>query len=498
MLALEIEYLLGRVLATARDGRDRPEWPPHPGRLFAALLATLHEADLDDTERATARAALAWLETLPPPAIRAEPPLPAADAVRTPLPCWVPVNPTPAEVSDARNTPRAFLEGIRLPRKRAERHFPTYAPADPVVSFVWSADPADCAVHAPALARLARELVCLGHSASPVRAHVPAEVPVATLLPAAHGSIALRVPGPGRLARLEACHAKGLALGRRIEAPEGRMQPYAPTGADAEPPLPRSRLHFAAVFRRHEGPALPAEAINRLVQTVRATLLSLTPDPVPAVISGHEADRSPSRRAHLAIVPLPRVAPRGLDPYADGTPHGFALLVPDDLTADERAAVGDACQRLANATLHFGALGQWTLQQLEPGELTQAARTLQPASWSGPATTRWASVTPLAFGHHPRAGHPQRDALVIVARHCADLGLPAPAAVRFGPDSRLIGALPVAAFRAGPAGARWQKQFLAHIEIDFAQPVAGPLVLGAGRHFGLGLMRPLHAPRRSA
>ena len=40
MLALEIECLLGRVLATARDGRDRPEWPPHPGRLFAALLAT--------------------------------------------------------------------------------------------------------------------------------------------------------------------------------------------------------------------------------------------------------------------------------------------------------------------------------------------------------------------------------------------------------------------------------------------------------------------------
>ncbi|HMW30631.1 MAG TPA: type I-U CRISPR-associated protein Csb2, partial [Plasticicumulans sp.] len=106
--------------------------------------------------------------------------------------------------------------------------------------------------------------------------------------------------------------------------------------------------------------------------------------------------------------------------------------------------------------------------------------------------------TPLAFGHHPRPGHPQRDALVIVARHCADLGLPAPAAVRFGPDSRLIGALPAAAFREGKAGERWCGQFLAHVEIDFAQPVAGPLVLGAGRHFGLGLMRPLPHPRRCA
>ncbi|HNG50691.1 MAG TPA: type I-U CRISPR-associated protein Csb2, partial [Plasticicumulans sp.] len=305
--------------------------------------------------------------------------------------------------------------------------------------------------------------------------------------------IALRVPGPGRLARLEACHAKGLALGRRIEAPEGRMQPYAPAGIDPEPPLPRSRLRFAAVFRRHEGPALPAESIGLLAQTVRATLLSLTPDPVPAVISGHEVDRSPGRRAHLAIVPLPRVD----DPHADGTPHGFALLMPDDLAADERAAIGEACLRLDGATLRFRGYGDWHLQRLDAGELTQAARTLQPASWSGPAT-RWASATPLAFGHHPRPGHPQRDALVIVARHCADLGLPAPAAVRFGPDSRLIGALPAAAFREGKAGERWCGQFLAHVEIDFAQPVAGPLVLGAGRHFGLGLMRPLHAPRRSA
>lgn len=493
MLALEIEYLLGRVLASARDGRDRPEWPPHPGRLFSALLATLHEADLDDTERAAARAALAWLETLPPPALTAEPPLPAAEAVRTPLPCWVPVNPTPAEVADVRNTPRAFLEGIRLPRKRAERHFPVYVPTDPVVTFVWHADAADCATHTPALDRLARELVCLGHSASPVRACVPADAPAATLLPAAHGTIALRVPGPGRLARLEAGFARGTGLGRRIEAPEGRMQPYAPAGADAEPPLPHSRLRFAAVFRRLDGPALPAEAVNRLVQTVRATLLARTPDPVPAVISGHEADRSPLRRPHLMIVPLPRVG----DEYADGVPHGFALLMPDDLTADERAAIGEACLRLDGATLKFRGYGDWRLQRLDAGALTQSARTLQPAGWSGPAM-RWASATPLAFGHHPRAGHPQRDALVIVARHCADLGLPAPAAVRFGPDSRLIGALPVAAFRAGPAAARWQKQFLAHVEIDFAQPVAGPLVLGAGRHFGLGLMRPLPHPRRYA
>lgn len=485
MLALEIEYLLGRVLATAREARQHPEWPPHPGRLFAALLATLHEADLSDAERAAGRAALAWLETLPPPALNVDPPLPEAAAIRTPLPCWVPVNPTPAEVADVRNTPRAFLEGIRLPRKRAERHFPTCAPRDPVVTFVWTTDPGDCAQHAPALARLAHELVCLGHSASPVRACLTDAAPAPTLVPAAHGPLALRVPGPGRLARLEACHARGLELGRRIEAPQGRMQPYAlPAGPGAVEA--RSRLRFAAVFRRLEGPPLPAEGIGRLAQTVRATLIALTPEPVPAVICGHEPDRSPTRRAHLAIVPLPRVADR----YADGAPPGFALLVPDDLTADERAAVEAGCARLATAKLVFRQYGAWTLQRLAASDYTQAARTLQPASWSGPSR-RWASATPLVFGHHPRAGHPRRDAHAIVSRHCADLGLPAPVRVRFGPDSRLSAALPAAAFRAGPAGARWRGQFLAHVELEFADAVTGPLVLGAGRHFGLGLLRPL-------
>lgn len=485
MLALEIEYLLGRVLASARDGRDRPEWPPHPGRLFSALLATLHEADLDDTERAAARAALAWLETLPPPALTADPPLPAAEAVRTPLPCWVPVNPTPAEVVDVRHTPRAFLEGIRLPRKRAERHFPVYAPADPVVTFVWHAEAADCATHAPALDRLARELVCLGHSASPVRACVSAELPAPTLLPAAHGPVALRVPGPGRLARLEACFARGAGLGRRIEAPEGRMQTYAPPVVPDVVPL-RSRLRFAAVFRCHRKDSpLPAEGLALLVHTVRAALLNLTPKPVPAVISGHETDRSPLRRPHLMIVPLPRVG----DAHADGAPYGFALLVPDGLPADEGLAVEAACVRLADATLTLGKYGLWSLQRLEAADFAQRARTLDPESWSA-AARRWVSVTPVAFGHHPRAGHPQRDALAIVGRHCAELGLPAPHRLTFGTHGRLRGTVPAITWKEDRLGKRWEKQFLAHVELEFAEPVTGPLVLGAGRHFGLGLMRP--------
>ena len=75
MLALEVEYLLGRALAMAHNDRTGAEWPPHPARLFSALVAALHEADLSEAERIAGRAALAWLEQLPPPALYADPPL---------------------------------------------------------------------------------------------------------------------------------------------------------------------------------------------------------------------------------------------------------------------------------------------------------------------------------------------------------------------------------------------------------------------------------------
>ncbi len=39
MLALEVEYLTGRSVASMPNDRDQAEWPPHPGRLFMALVA---------------------------------------------------------------------------------------------------------------------------------------------------------------------------------------------------------------------------------------------------------------------------------------------------------------------------------------------------------------------------------------------------------------------------------------------------------------------------
>ncbi|GIW39501.1 MAG: hypothetical protein KatS3mg076_0078 [Candidatus Binatia bacterium] len=68
MLALGIRYLNGFVAASETPMRARrPEWPPHPARVFMALAAAHFQTGADPSERE----ALLWLESLPPPALRA-------------------------------------------------------------------------------------------------------------------------------------------------------------------------------------------------------------------------------------------------------------------------------------------------------------------------------------------------------------------------------------------------------------------------------------------
>ncbi len=67
MFALGIELLMRRAIITEWDNREEPEWPPHPDRVFMALVAAWGESGEDSDELA----ALEWLERLGPPSIAA-------------------------------------------------------------------------------------------------------------------------------------------------------------------------------------------------------------------------------------------------------------------------------------------------------------------------------------------------------------------------------------------------------------------------------------------
>lgn len=88
MLVLRLEYLAGRAVATAYNDRGAAEWPPHPARVFSALVATWAEQDPSDSPDAAAeRAALEWLERQGPPALAFE-----EGCARTVMAHFVPVN----------------------------------------------------------------------------------------------------------------------------------------------------------------------------------------------------------------------------------------------------------------------------------------------------------------------------------------------------------------------------------------------------------------------
>src|SRR4051812_9301561 len=99
MLTLEVDFLTGRYRATSFRERDTGEWPPHPSRVFSALVAALYEAGLD----ARCRQALLWLESQPAPEIA------ASEAVEREVTMhFVPVNDDPLPSEFRNRQPRVF------------------------------------------------------------------------------------------------------------------------------------------------------------------------------------------------------------------------------------------------------------------------------------------------------------------------------------------------------------------------------------------------------
>ena len=72
MLAVEVAFLTGRYVATAYNSRDEAEWPPHPARLFSALVAThFASAAVEGADHAAERSLLQLMERLGPPELHA-------------------------------------------------------------------------------------------------------------------------------------------------------------------------------------------------------------------------------------------------------------------------------------------------------------------------------------------------------------------------------------------------------------------------------------------
>ncbi|MFZ5443400.1 MAG: type I-G CRISPR-associated protein Csb2 [Myxococcota bacterium] len=539
MFTIEVELLTGRYVATAHDDRRRAEWPPHPARFFSALVAAHAEGERSEDERA----ALLWLERQPPPALE------VSDATfRDVHDVFVPVNdvspigdleePLRARLSrreelraqgapateqkkadkDIEKAQRALQDALAalqradaepsgrakemaealLPERRTRqvRTFPVAIPDNSLFSFGWPEAPPP-PVRA-ALDRLCERVTRLGHSSSLVWCRTTERALEPTWVPREDGPLVLRTVGAGQLERLDRAFEQHRGVAGRVlpALPQRYGRPRI-----QRPAVPHGQ--FASddwiLFERVGGARPLSSKGADLARALRAALLEQHGVPgMPAALSGHDPDGRPTKTPHLAFVALPWVG----DTHADGSVKACAVIPPRGLSEAER-------QQLLRL------VAQWEKTRAENGRLTLASADLKPmqfarvqlptmkssapASWTRPST-RFVTATPIALDRNPgnlRSNFEQtaqkaaREAEGFVADACENIGLPRPKDVRVTFAPLLQGAQPAQAFRPhrGKPGA--PPRVRVHAVIDFETPVQGPVLLGAGRHFGLGLCLPM-------
>lgn len=519
MIAIEVTLLTGRYVATAHHDRHEHEWPPHPARLYSALVAAWADADVPD---AVEREVLEWLETLGAPMISAS--LSGDVAVRTPVSFFVPVNDAAVATGTA-TAARVLPEGVLPPstyawhkrrggsfqrggergdwitgRGKQERQFPSVTPSCSTFTFAWdiTPDPHVAELLDGLLARVTR----IGHSSSLVSCRLVAEAPAARMKPGA-GEMVLRCVQQGQLAALETAH-------QQHEGVRPRALPFVGvryaelTGADDSSPAAVRPDNAGAlvVFEIPIGERrLPMTRTVELVEALRGAIFHHADDPPPEGLSGHLPDGRPSRQTHVTFLALPNV---GHD-YADGRIMGLAAMLPEALPEDAAHAA-------------YRAIGKW--EQAEPqdrcrltlggGQVVDLQRkqppfelsTLRSGTWSR-SSSNWISATPIALPKNPgrlTTGSPAARAKAWamaeeqVRQSCMHVGLPEPAAVAVSLDPLIPGARPAGQYPAFVQGTRrgdGVRRRLMHAAVRFDQDVRGPLVLGSGRFLGLGLMRPV-------
>lgn len=552
MIALEVELLTRRYVATQFNDRNTPEWPPHPARLFSALVATAHEhEELTDA----ARVALTWLEQQGAPEIEAS----EAEA-RSAIPTYVPGNSVcvvsgweaaEAKWIEAQETlARAQTEGDAkalkaaqkavaaaekkfdeqlakatlddgkgnleqaremLPdrRGRQARMMPALVPHVPSVRYAWPAAEPTHEVKVT-LQELSRRLVRLGHSSSLVACRVlddamvtDAETTVAGALrkrwrPTDGQGVSMRVVNTGQLERLEGAFEKHRGVEPRVLP--AVHQPYEIEGAATRSSPATSVFGEWIVLREAAGEngrrlGLKLSKTEDITRALRGALLSHAGENPPAVLSGHDESGRPLERPHVAYLPLADIGSQ----YASGNLLGVAILLPKAIEAEERRAVLRAIGRFEQSGLRL-TLGRAGVLELERVLDDDPRRTLDPQWWMRPAR-RWGSVTPVALDRNPGNLHSNdpkevaaaaRNAEEIVMRACERIGLPAPRWVEIIRRS-LFDAAPAARsylpFPRKSANGNGFTRVCVHIEMCFEEPVAGPVVIGAGRYFGVGVCR---------
>ena len=450
MLEISVRFLGGEFVAQTHGLGS--EWPPHPARLLYTLIAAWYDGGCAPAEGDTIR----WLESQDAPSVVA-----ARDAPEEAYEAWLPMNSVPNW--DKKGGKRPSLPRTR--QLRASRYV-----GDHPVCFLWHADAGT--EHEGALRVLCRRCTRLGSAESLVAVTVRRreELHGPAWRPSVSGTM-LRIPTPGIL---DAIAQSGPLIPGRVLPCDWRAYRW---GSGRRP----GRMITAGLARGN----WPIERAPELAHQLRRALIAVAeaehPPPRP-IIHGHEADGTPLRQSHLHFCPLPHVGSR----YAVGAVLGVSFIVPPNTEESDRAYV----QRVVATWFAHGAELVLAGRSLAFGP-ADSRRTLADERWSRPASV-WQTVIPMELPRHAvkrrrwsrddwhRAG----DEIVLA---CSHAGLPLPDEVEASNAPFAIGSPNSRAVR-GP-----HRRPVVHARLRFPHEIEGPLVVGAGRHLGYGLMEPVEA-----
>lgn len=213
-----------------------------------------------------------------------------------------------------------------------------------------------------------------------------------------------------------------------------------------------------------------AEAMRDTVQSVYGALNNGSASPT---LSGHDPAGGPAKdHGHARYIPLDEDGDRRLDHITVVSTNGFTPREQDALAEVAYLRVGKD-----RTKVRVIPLGMATLEKACMGRVRLCGRGLV-----------WESVTPFVLSRHPkkRADWPEDQ----LRREARQLGLP-----------ELVSIERIERPERGPRWhefRRWRRRGPAPattsgfgFRLRFDEPVTGPLALGYGSHFGLGVFLPL-------
>ena len=460
-LRLEVQWPDGRYHGV--------EWPPSPWRVYQALVA----GSAMERRRAPAlEAALRHLETLSAPVVTA----PRAASLRA-VRASVPDNDGDRVLAlaakgkpGAARTKAAKLASFRT--RRARRF-------EGPVTYEWEAS-AETPGHVQALGAIARSLSAVGQGIDLALARAelleaPTRPRGVRYTPSPDGRLALGVPWPGGFDALEArWRRERTRIGPNRVATRIELSPRS-QGYRSELELPRVRWAAFSLRTPADGRlvvdgarTVEVAAMVRHAIGCAAKSAGLGKGAISELM-GHGGD------GRISAQPLPNVGYR----HADGRIRRVLLVAPECVDEDVWRSVVSG---LAGAALVAEA----------PGE---AVGMLAPIAEPDPMLVRyrgegrcWTSATPVVLpGYDSLRGRARPERSVRRLLRHAGICEALLKRAAFGRGPRLRGSVHPLSCRRPRHLARYP---CLHLSVEWTVPVRGPLALGAGTGYGLGLFVP--------